>query len=537
MFDNEKNTMISVGVIMSLILAVVIGHGYSNKINDVTMTNSKRVIAKYEKLEDKLISSKNELKSSELYKQTKNIYKAKNLDGSYDTILTKITSFKPTVTKLKTLIDEDTMWSQDDTYALSRLINTRVSTFNKNIGQPKLDLVTTKREIDGLIKLGGSAKTLLIIENKYDIFSDKVKSQKKKHPKKVKDINNLTAKYTTNLKNLKSYSKIIMTNLDKKYDMNYSQFKKINNMFNLLSKKVINEMTVDTETIMSLNKSYSKMLTDMKATFAISFGWSTWDDYAEWDNTRTGATGYKQVPESDYYKIIEANDLVAKCTRGGFFSNGGCKTFSPNVGKYINKSVPSGNTTIEYWVRSTDAKFYHKYTIETDGKSTETKWVSVSEQFYWDNHKNLGMALESKPMGSFTSETLKQATPPGMAYVGNSNYGSYNSSGSWMFFPMFMGNYGSYGYDRNDYSNYNNYRSNRNSRTTSGYYGRNNSFGTYGKRTYSKGSRFVKPTNTYRKSTTSRTGTRSTARSGAMGKSSRTFGSNSRGRGAGGGGK
>ena len=162
----------------------------------------------------------------------------------------------------------------------------------------------------------------------------------------------------------------------------------------------------------------------------------------------------------------------------------------------------------EFWVDGTETSTYHKYKIMEDGKITTTQWQTVDNKFFWDNYDNLGMALATKPLGVFESETNKIAEPAGLALVaapvmvngkptGSNQYGSWQTNSSGNSFFHYYGMYrmagdliggGLYGY--NDYDHYS--RRNR----SKSYYGSNRQFGTGGSRTMKqsslKNSNFVK---------------------------------------------
>ncbi|MDC1106231.1 hypothetical protein OAT16_05965 [Prolixibacteraceae bacterium] len=136
----------------------------------------------------------------------------------------------------------------------------------------------------------------------------------------------------------------------------------------------------------------------------------------------------------------------------------------------------------------TSDTYMHRYqiikTINDDITIDSTDWKNVSQEFFMENEKNLGMEIVSKKDGIIS----KEVSPAGYNnYVGNEKYGNWvkreNGSSFWEF-------YGKYAMLRsvfhmfsptpyNSWYNYdNNYR-----RYGRSYYGAGNyTYGTYGNR-------------------------------------------------------
>ncbi|NWH03438.1 hypothetical protein [Desulfobacter latus] len=166
---------------------------------------------------------------------------------------------------------------------------------------------------------------------------------------------------------------------------------------------------------------------------------------------------------------------------------------------------------------STQFKYFHKYLKEENGETSETGWEVVNASFYEQNLENLGMAILSKPYGEFEPDF--QAAPPGMAYVGNPEYGEWkqdesgNRFWSWygkyaffshlFFFPPHYYSYGSWN------------RWNRDYRYKKPYYGQTQTGRTFG----SRGTR-MKQSPRYQNSTFSKTGGFKTASASVRGRAS-----------------
>ncbi len=80
--------------------------------------------------------------------------------------------------------------------------------------------------------------------------------------------------------------------------------------------------------------------------------------------------------------------------------------------------------------------YYHKYRIVQGERAITTDWLKVSKSDYQTNKSFLGMTLVSKT----ASGVNITAHPPGYGYVGNSQYGSWQT-GSGGSFWMFYGQY------------------------------------------------------------------------------------------------
>lgn len=89
--------------------------------------------------------------------------------------------------------------------------------------------------------------------------------------------------------------------------------------------------------------------------------------------------------------------------------------------------------------------------------ATQTDWVEVSERWYKENERFLGMTIYAKKDGA----VQKTAGPAGYEYVGDSRYGRWTNDshgnriwcffGQYALFSMMMGNRGVYHRDYSDY--------------------------------------------------------------------------------------
>lgn len=513
---------------VGIFVIAIVGHGISTKLDAKQLKQLESTITRYESFVSKVANAETELKETELFKQMEKIYGDEKLVSSFDQAKQKLKAQSTEVAKLKEVQKKNSFWSTSKTMPRIAAVNGALDIISGDLKKPHTELERIKKLIDELIQTNTVVTTLASLKATHSQLQTKANRQKGLHKDKAGKIDIMMNLYGDKFALLDKHSSYIGTALTKKYQMDYREFITTKAAFDKLSASVSTSLLNDSNSLDSLDTSYTKILSDMKDEMQVRFGYSTWDEYAEWENTANFVTAWVKIEEDDdFYAMDDAGDLVASCSSGWGATT--CTQHVPNIAKYLKLAIPrSGDTHVEFWVEQSDAKFWHKYKIEKDGKITETDWVPVTEEFYWANVKNEDMALETKPIGSFTDETVKEATPPGLGYVGNPNYGSYNSSGNWVFLPMFLGSFGGNDYTRNDYEHYRDHRTEQEKRRTTGtssasagsgggYYGRNNSFGTGGTRMAS--------------------GNTAGGGNTTMSRSSRNAGSSSRSRGAGGGGK
>lgn len=256
-----------------------------------------------------------------------------------------------------------------------------------------------------------------------------------------------------------------------------------------------------------LYQSYTKVLQDMKEDYFITVKRESWDERSDYYNPKS-ATFQRQVTPAVYQALAETElESIADLTPGfsglGFKNNIGDSWKALGINPTENWPDRSHNAA-NFWVENAKETYFHKYLKEENGESTETGWEKVNASFYDQNLENLGMAILSKPYGQFEPDA--QAAPPGMAYVGNSEYGEWKkdeqgtSFWSWygryaffshmFFFPPSYYHYGSWN------------RWNNNYRSKKPYYGKNKN----GKPKYGTRGSFTKNTPRYQNTTFSKTG-------------------------------
>jgi hypothetical protein len=243
-----------------------------------------------------------------------------------------------------------------------------------------------------------------------------------------------------------------------------------------------------------LQKSYVKVLVDQKIDHYIKVGRASW---CEGDYCGSGDSYYyapRKVDANTFEYFDNSNiETIAEDAWRGFSVK-----IDPARWKAIGidrkKGMNSSHGYSEYWVESAFSKAYHKYSIIENGKVSKTDWVEISEDEYWAQNDNFGMAIVTKPLGFYESETNRVAEPAGLAMVapptmvngqatGSNQYGQWQTQNGNSFFHYYgmysmlgdvMGG-GRYSYD--DWGSYD--RRKRNS----SYYGRHQEYGTYGSKT------------------------------------------------------
>jgi len=299
-----------------------------------------------------------------------------------------------------------------------------------------------------------------------------------------------------------------------------------------------------------LYRSYTKILADQRIDYYVTIGRATWCE-GEYCGDGTTQTYPPAKVDSKVIEFFDGQSQIAKIS--GWRS----RSFSLNIPQdYWNAlkinpkwNFPRGDDYAEYWVESTSSKAFHKYIEIVNNKASEGTWEVVSEDNFWKQNDNLGMAILTKPYGYYEEDILKEAQPAGMAMIaspvmnngvatGSNQYGEWrrNSSGTsfWHYYGMYSLMSNLMGPSRYSYNDWNGY--NRRDRER-GYYGSSGQWGTWGSQTYTN--------DRYRNGDFAKRnpGAVQSARSGNLNRkylgagSIRTAGSTTRGRGPSGGGK
>lgn len=210
-------------------------------------------------------------------------------------------------------------------------------------------------------------------------------------------------------------------------DADYAAFTDSAKKISAIQKEMRSAATEIDKDIQSLYKSYSKILMDMKQDYRVVIKRESWNENADFYHPRFVTFQRQVTPEA--YEMLTADNLDAIASISPGFTG---SKFTNRIGNHwetlnINPTAnwQSGHNAAEFWVESANGVYYHQYLLETDGKTKETGWEKVSEDVYAAALPFLGMAILAKPYGLFEADQLTQAAPPGMAYVGNPEYGQW----------------------------------------------------------------------------------------------------------------
>lgn len=196
--------------------------------------------------------------------------------------------------------------------------------------------------------------------------------------------------------------------------------------------------------VSQLYQSYTKILQDMRQDFFVTIKRESWNDNSDYYDPKFAAF-QRQVSPAAYEALAETDlETIAEVVPG--FGGVRFKTPMNDTWKALNinplEHWPERNhNAATFWVEEAKALYYHKYLKEENGETTETDWIQVDPSFYQENLEFLGMAILSKPYGVFEQDRVVQATPPGMAYMGNPEYGEWKKNDQGESFWSWYGKY------------------------------------------------------------------------------------------------
>jgi len=237
-----------------------------------------------------------------------------------------------------------------------------------------------------------------------------------------------------------------------------------------------------------LYQSYTKILDDMKIDHYVTVGRVSWDESSDYWTEHNSLYPPVKVTQKVYDFFVKLNPKVVPATYSTSWG-GSYKTYVPqqfwgalNVHPTRNWPARADNRA-EFWIEDFFPKAYHKYTVVQNGKKGKTDWVLIDEEDYYDYYDFLGMEVVSKPYGFFEDEKIKEASPPGMAFVGDKRYGEWRSEPStgrsfWYYYGIysFLNRGPGFYYYRNDWGQWRNGYRNRKP-----YFGQSGGMGaTYG---------------------------------------------------------
>lgn len=204
-----------------------------------------------------------------------------------------------------------------------------------------------------------------------------------------------------------------------------------------------------------------------------------------------------QIDPPDYVKVGQLSDFLQLEGRSLINEVAKLRGDVASLGKSTDKILID--------MKRDGAACYHKYRYVEGGLARVTSWETVSCVDYDQHAEHLGMALHSKPEGTFESEAVTVAHPPGYSYIGNTRYGHWDTRPDGRFW-VWYGQYaltrdllwGVGGYQPIRHDTYSSYRGSVQARKP--YYGAAKEFGSSGSLTqkkYSASSFLTKRRETY----------------------------------------
>ena len=126
-----------------------------------------------------------------------------------------------------------------------------------------------------------------------------------------------------------------------------------------------------------------------------------------------------QAQPVDYYKAGTLAETIKKDAR----------TLTDGAASLRSDVASLGMSTDRILVdmKKENGNCAHKYRYVEGGLARQTSWVPVTCAEYAAHTEHLGMAIYSKPEGTFKSEAVTIAHPPGYNYIGNTRYGRWDN--------------------------------------------------------------------------------------------------------------
>lgn len=511
-------------IMLPLIAFLITGCGIKKEVKESATKIEQSVLSSEKKIQEEKLNFKNTKIANDFQ-----IYVIKeNLLANFDNSEKLLSSAKDKIKSIKELIEKDKSNDNDKILLYISDIRNILSKIEKSNKYPMERLVLLKKSFNEAPELFKSiSKIEKDIISKVELHLSLLNDSKKAFPLKQQDIDSKLLNLENHLNSLKSNVNIAKVEIDKDLNMDISNFVNAIDKTKELEKNIISLILVNEKLMKELNKSYMKILADMKEEHHIIIGRVSWDDYYDYPTEHNYSYQPKLIPTDMLNDFDNIQDNIASYSKGLFGSLN--VKIDKNIWNKLNinheEKWPSGDNQAEYWIEDIVSTYYHKYIIIENDKKTETDFIKVDENTFYSNIDNLGMSILSKPYGYYESETDKNPTPPGLAFVDNPKYGEWktDSSGNSFFhyygmFALFNDLTGNNRYSRDYYNDYN-----RDYRNKKPYY--SGGYGTYGERT--KSTRFGK----------SNYSNVNKSKSSYSNKSVKNTGSVSRGRGPGGGGK
>lgn len=170
-----------------------------------------------------------------------------------------------------------------------------------------------------------------------------------------------------------------------------------------------------------LYKSYSKVLLDKEESHGVVIGAVSWDNFYDYPTEHNRTFPYTEVT---YEQLNKIQRLIGSGRTMYVSSIESDSTIGMATSGKSRNGWSSGDDEAEIWIEDAESEYVHSYLIIEDGKSSEIQ-ETVDRNTYMKLANAVGQEVFSKPYGKFEDEAVDKPQTPGMAYVGNSNYGQW----------------------------------------------------------------------------------------------------------------
>ncbi len=281
-----------------------------------------------------------------------------------------------------------------------------------------------------------------------DLEADLLVQAKNDFPEKIKKID---AKFAPLLL-MEQQSKDALVKLDNEYNNHKKNIKTDYSIFAINTDLIddnyreIQVLKKDfSKDIESLSKSYTKILKDMKPIHSVVVKRESWNNSQDYYNPVI--VSFARTVSPEVYEFVDTNTVENIAELYPNWNNLKMKNHIGSIWEKLKidpvEKWPrqQRHDSASFWFDSWDTRYFHKYTIVEDGKQHDTDWKLVSEDIYENNFEYLGMAILTKPFGMFEDEADTNATPPGMGFVGNPEYGKWEKDNQGNSFWSWYGKY------------------------------------------------------------------------------------------------
>jgi hypothetical protein len=163
-----------------------------------------------------------------------------------------------------------------------------------------------------------------------------------------------------------------------------------------------------------------------------------------WDSSATlrSAAEANKLTGSDYATLFSEADHLDAAARELKDSSGTLNTLAGQLYTSWDKLLVDLDQDDGYREKLRIVRTRFPDATQSGGQTTtEEKWETIDAARYRDARRNVGMAVEHKPVGKYDSESEHVPQPPAYAYIappGQSNaYGSW-TSGVWHWLPEYL---------------------------------------------------------------------------------------------------